>query len=152
MSTDSSDAMVAALDAGTFAPAMKDITVGRDDSAFSAIERLFVVENGPMGKDNPQRQGLNSALGDGKLPNGADRPPLHVIGGIPTIATDYSPLWDLNLVEWTKDAIDKGYRARVNEEFQILGLAELGWVTGMGGKKFGSTGIIVNCPIVYRFE
>ena len=95
---------------------------------------------------------MNSALGDGKLPNGADRAPLNVIGAIPTIALDYSPIWDLNLGEWTKAAIDKGYRARVNEEFQILGLVQQGWITGPGGKKFGSTGIVVNCPIVFRFE
>ncbi|MGI8550942.1 MAG: hypothetical protein ACR2PL_09180, partial [Dehalococcoidia bacterium] len=99
----------------------------------------------------PQRQGLNSALGDGKLPDGNDRPPLQVIGGIPTVTLDYSPLWDLNLGEWTPDAISQGYRARVTEEFQILGLVEQGWITGPMGKPFGSTGIIVNCPIVFRY-
>ena len=33
----------------------------------------------PTGKDNPQRQGFNSALTDGLSP-------LNVLGGIPTIA------------------------------------------------------------------
>ncbi|MDQ3699660.1 MAG: hypothetical protein M3442_01930 [Chloroflexota bacterium] len=151
MSTEASDPMVAALDAGTLAPAMSELGVGRDDGAFSAIERLFVIANGPTGKDNPQRQGLNSAVGDGPMANGGDRPPLNVIGGIPTISLDYSPLWDLNLGEWTQDAINRGYRARVNEEFQILGLVQQGWITGPGGRRFGSTGIVVNCPIVHRF-
>jgi len=151
MSMDASDPVVAALDAGTLAPSLSDIGVGRDDGAFSAVERLFVIANGPMGKDNPQRQGLNSALGDGPLADGRDRPPLNVIGGIPTVATDYSPVWDLNLGEWTKDAISKGYRARVFEEFAILGLVQQGFITGPMGKKFGSTGIVVNCPIVFRF-
>lgn len=151
MSTDASDRMVAALDAGTFAPAMGDAPVGGDDGAFSAVERLFPIANGPMGQDNPQRQGLNSTLGDGKLPNGEDLPPLNVIGGIPTITLDYSPLWDLNLVVWSQEAIDKGYRARIIDEFQLLGLAQDGWITGMDGKPFGSTGIVVNCPIVFRF-
>lgn len=41
--------------------------------------------NGPTGRHNPQRQGLNSALLD-------HLDPLHVIGGIPTLALDYSPL------------------------------------------------------------
>ncbi len=58
---------------------------------------------------------------------------------------------DLNLGAWTQDAIDAGYRARVIEEFQILGLVEQGWITGPDGAAFGSTGIIVNCPIVFRF-
>ena len=80
------------------------------------------------------------------------RPPsLNVLGGIPTIATDYSPLWDLNVGSWTQDAIDKGYRARVTEEFQMLGLVQNGWITGPGGAPFGSTGFVVNCPPVYRF-
>jgi len=31
-----------------------------------------------------------------------------------------------------------------------LELVQQGSITGPGGKKFGSTGIIVNCPIVFR--
>jgi len=144
MSTEASDPMVAALDKGTFAPALGDITTGRDDSAFSAIERLFVTINGPTGADNPQRQGLGSTLLD-------ELPPLHVVGGLPTIALDYSPLWDLNLGEWTPEAIEAGYRARVIDEFQILSLVRDGWITGPEGAPYGSTGIVVNCPIVARF-
>jgi len=150
ISLDASDPVPATLDNGTLAPALADVQTGRDDSAFSAVERLFVTVNGPTGMDNPQRQGLNSALTD-KDDKGQPAPPLHVIGGIPTVALDYSPLWDLNLGEWTQDAISKGYRARVIDEFQYLGLVQGGWITGPGGKPFGSTGIVVNCPIVMRF-
>ena len=145
LSLDSSQPLPAAMEGVTLAPGLQDITLGHDDSAFSAVERLFAVINGPRGKDNPQRQGFNSALaGEGKGP-------LNALGGIPTVATDYSPLWDVNLCEWTKTAIDKGYRSRVTEEFQILGLVQGGHITGAGGKKFGSTGFIVNCPVVHRF-
>lgn len=77
--------------------------------------------------------------------------PLNVLGGIPSVTTDYSPLWDLNLGEWTKDAVEKHYTSRLMDEFSILGMVERGWVTGPGGKPFGSTGIIINCPIVFRF-
>ncbi|MBA2455132.1 MAG: hypothetical protein H0V48_01115 [Nocardioidaceae bacterium] len=144
ISTEASDPVVAALDNGTFAPAIGDLPVGRDDSAFSAIERLFVTANGPTGKRNPQRQGLNSAvLGQGD--------PLHVIGGIPTVSNDYSPAWDLNLGFWTDKAISKGYRARIIDEFQYLDLVAGGFITGEDGKPFGSTGIVVNCPIILRF-
>jgi hypothetical protein len=31
------------------------LTTGHDDSASSAIERIFAFVNGPTGKDNPQR-------------------------------------------------------------------------------------------------
>lgn len=144
LSTDASDETVATLEGATFAPALRDITVGHDDSAFSPVERIFITANGPTGTDNPQRQGLNSAIIDG-------RSPLNVLGGIPSVATDYSPIWDANLGVWTQEAIDKGYRARVTEEFQILGLAQQGWITGPGGSEYGSVGIVINCPIVWRF-
>ena len=144
LSTDSNVGVAAALEESTLAPGLADVSVGRDDSAFSAVERLFAFTNGPTGSDNPQRQGFNSALSDG-------RGPLNVLGGIPTIATDYSPLWDVNLGEWTQEAVELGYRSRLTEEFRILGMVARGFVTGPGGAPYGSSGIIVNCPIVQRF-
>jgi hypothetical protein len=146
LSTEASVPLAATLEGATLAPGLADVRVGGDDGAFSAVERIFVTINGPQniaGKVNPQRQGLNSAIVDGASP-------LNVLGGIPTIATDYSPLWDMNLGEWTADAIAKKYRSRLNEEFQILGMAQRGFITGPGGAPYGSVGIIVNCPIVQR--
>ncbi len=144
LSMEANDPTAATLETATYAPAMSDIGVGHDDGAFSAVERLFLFTNGPTGVGNPQRQGLNSAIMDGRFP-------LNVLGGIPTVATDYSPLWDVNVGEWTQDAIQKGYRSRLIDEFQILSFAQQGWITGPGGKKYGSSGLIVNCPIVFRF-
>jgi hypothetical protein len=144
VSFDASDPVVATLESSTFAPAMSNIQVGFDDGAFSAVERLFVTANGPTGADNPQRQGLNSAL------LGEGTGPLNVFGGVPTIALDYSPLWDLNLGIWTPEAIEAGYRSRMIDEFQYLGMAQQGHITGMEGGPFGSTGFIVNCPIIAR--
>ena len=144
VSFDASEAATAALEESTLAPGMGNIQVGFDDGAFSAVERLFVTANGPTGADNPQRQGLNSAL------MGEGTGPLNVFGGVPTIALDYSPMWDLNLGVWTQEAIDAGYRSRLIDEFQILGLASQGHITGPDGAAYGSTGIIVNCPIVAR--
>ena len=87
--------------------------------------------NGPTGTDHPHRQGIHSAMLDG-------RSPLNVLGGIPTIATDYSPLWDLNPYVWTDSAIAAGYRSRLTEEFDILGKVARGYLTGPGGGAFGS--------------
>ncbi len=143
ISMEASDATVATLDKGTFAPALGDIQGGRDDSAFSAIERLFVTINGPTGAHNPQRQGLNSALVD-------HLPPLQVIGGIPTVALDYSPIWDINLGQWTPTAVRLGYRSRLIDEFQILDMVKRGFITGPNGARYGSVGINVNCPIIDR--
>ncbi len=144
LSTDTNNPLTATAEGATFAPGLGDIQRGGDDSLFSPVERIFVFVNGPTGKDNPQRQGLNSALSDGASP-------LNVLGGIPTVATDYSPIWDLNPAVWTQKAVDLGYRSRMTEEFAILGLVQKGWLTGLNGAAFGSAGFVVNCPIVYRF-
>ena len=144
LSTDASNPLPATAEAATYAPGLEDIQGAGDDSLFSPVERIFVFVNGATGKENPQRQGLNSALSDGASP-------LNILGGIPTVATDYSPIWDLNPAVWTQDAIEKGYRGRLTEEFAILGMVQKGFLTGLNGQKFGSVGLIVNCPIVYRF-
>jgi hypothetical protein len=144
LSTDANDEVTATLEGVTYAPGLRNVSVGGDDSAFSAIERIFVATNGPTGRDNPQRQGLNSAVrGEGS--------PLNVFGGIPTIANDYSPLWDANIYSWTREAIERGYRSRNFEEFRILGLAAQGHITGPDGGRFGSSGVIINCPPIFRF-
>ena len=148
LSTDANDPLPAALEGAIYAPGLRDVAVGSDDSLFSAVERIFIFTNGPTntvpGQVNPQRQGLDSAVAGQGGPN-------NVLGGIPTVATDYSPLWDVNLGEWTQVAIDRNYRSRMTDEFTILGMVERGFLTGPGGARYGSTGLIVNCPIVHRF-
>jgi hypothetical protein len=134
LTTDSNNPVAAALQDVTYAPALRDIATGHDDSFASAIERLFAIVNG---NDNPQRQGLNSAIIDGLSP-------LNILGGIPTVATDYSPLWDVNLATWTQKSLVNHYDSRLTGEFQVLGFINEGWM------KFGLSGIIVNCPIVMR--
>ena len=151
LSLDANHPLPAAVEGVTFAPALQDVPVGRDDSFASGIERLFAVVNGPRGKGNPQRQGFNSALA------GEGAGPLNVFGGVPTVALDYSPLWDMNVGVWTNEAIEKGYRARFIDEFQFLGLVQQGHIVGAPGtplerpgNAFGSSGFIVNCPVVQR--
>jgi hypothetical protein len=59
----------------------------------------------------------------------------------------------MNLGMWTPQVVDAGLPTRCCwlEEFQILGFAQRGFVTGPNGKPFESSGNIVNCPIVHRF-
>jgi len=144
VSFEASDPMAATMEQSTFAPALANVQVGFDDGAFSAVERLFSFANGPTGVGNPQRQGFDSVL------SGESTEPLNVFGGVPTIALDYSPLWDMNLGVWTDEAIESGYRSRLIDEFQILSFAEQGFLTGPEGADYGSSGIIINCPIVMR--
>jgi hypothetical protein len=147
LSMDSSIPLAAAIEHNTFAPLMAGLKLGKDDSFSSPVERIFIATNGPEsnGCANPQRQGLSADLADGFRPN-------NVVGGIPTFATDYSPIWDAQLYEWTADAIGKGYRGQLREEFQILTLVQDGLLTGPGGGKFGSSGFSINCTIVQRLD
>lgn len=53
LSTEASEPDVAAIEKNTFAPGLRDITLGFDDALFSAIERLFTFTNGPTDCENP---------------------------------------------------------------------------------------------------
>jgi hypothetical protein len=147
ISMDTSIPLGAAIEHNTFAPLMQQLHLGGDDSFSSPVERIFIGTNGAEsgGCNNPQRQGLSADLADGHRPN-------NVLGGIPTIALDYSPAWDAQLFEWTKEAIEDGFRGQVREEFQILTFVQDGLITGPGGKPFGSSGFSINCPIAQRLD
>jgi hypothetical protein len=147
LSTEASIPLAAAIEHNTYAPLMDKLVLGNDDSFASPIERIFIATNGAESGqcDNPLRQGLSADLADGFRPN-------NVLGGIPTIALDYSPAWDAQLFEWTSQAIDKGFRGQVREEFQILTFVQDGLITGPGGGTFGSSGFSINCPIVQRLD
>ncbi|HTA66958.1 MAG TPA: hypothetical protein VK776_01720 [Bryobacteraceae bacterium] len=145
LSMDTSIPLGAAIEHNTFAPLMAALHLGGDDTFSSPIERIFISTNGAQDCANPQRQGLSADLADGFRPN-------NVVGGIPTVALDYSPAWDAQLFEWTQDAINKGFRGQVREEFQILTFVQDGLITGPGGGEFGSSGFSINCTIVQRLD
>jgi hypothetical protein len=147
LSMDASIPLAAAIEHNTYAPLMGALVLGHDDSFASPVERIFIATNGPEseGCNNPLRQGLSADLADGHRPN-------NVLGGIPTIALDYTPAWDAQLYEWTGDAINRGFRGQLREEFQILTFVQDGLITGPGGATFGSSGFSINCPIVQRLD
>ena len=144
LSTEANDPLVATLEGATYAPALKDVPFALEDaSPGESAERIYVFANGPTGRDNPQRQGLNSALSDG-------RGPLNVLGGIPTINLDYSPLWRLFPAKWTNAAIEHGYRSRLTDAIEIADFQSRGLLTGLDDHELRPVGFIVNCPVVYR--
>jgi hypothetical protein len=146
ISMDASIPLAAAIEHNTYAPLMDKLLLGDDDSFGSPIERIFIATNGTEGCDNPQRQGLSADLADGHRPN-------NTLGGIPTEALDYSPAWNAQLYTWTDDAISKGYRQQLREEFQILTYAQDGLITGFpAGAAFGNSNFSINCPIVQRLD
>ena len=144
LSTESNDPIVATLETATYAPVMEDLPFAHEDALpGEAAERIYVFINGATGLDHPHRQGLYSALTDG-------RGPLNVLGGIPTINLDYSPMWRIFPAVWTEEAIAKGYRARMTDAIHIEDMGAKGHIRSLDGGDLRAVGFIVNCPVVYR--
>ena len=131
---------VAPLEGGTYAPALNAAPgIGSNDPKTSARSQIVPFVNGQTGIDNPNRQGLNSALlGQGD--------PLNVTNSAPH-NDKYSPLWDAHPAIWTDAAIAAGVRTRQMKFDDIRELADQGYITGPGGT-FGPGGFIVNCPVI----
>jgi hypothetical protein len=140
VSTDASVDVAASLENAVLAPSLNAAPRVGEDGTDQARTSLAAFVNGETGVNNPQRQGINSALaGEGS--------PLNVLRWAPNQGR-YSPLWDVHLAEWTQAAIDRGIRSRQTDFGDVLGLVSHGSVTGPGGAPFAANGIIVNCPIV----
>lgn len=142
ISTDASEPDVAALEGSTHAPALKAAPFAGGDGTNSARASLAAFFNGQVGADNPQRQGINSALnGDGD--------PLNVLFWNPKQGR-YSPLWDVFPTLWTGAAVAAGRNTRQTDFGQVENLADQGLVMRLDGAPFGAANIVVNCPIVSR--
>lgn len=163
ISTESSDNQTAALENATWAPNLAAApTAGNDDPSASSREPIIPVVNGPLGVDNPQRQGLQSAAaGQGD--------PLNIIREEPECsdptdpancsALQYSPLWDVTPVAWTPAAIAAGQRVRLTSHQQVESLFEQGVVVdaAAGGPVnhdpeidgLRAAGVVVNCPPMF---
>ena len=139
LSTDANVDVAAALEASTLAPRLNDL-------AGKATSPLFLAINGPMGKDNPTRQGVDSALsGEGG--------PRNLLGQIPGLSPKYSPIWDVSLYLWTDAAIKAGYRTQlIDTAYQLPNFAKGGWITAPDGSALKSSGPLVNCPVILREE
>jgi len=136
ISTESSSPVAATIENVTFAPKLDSAPFAGGDGTNSARASLAAFVNGPTGVNNPQRQGLNSALlGEGD--------PLNVLAWKPNQGR-YSPLWDVHLSAWDSPA-----RARRLTEFAAVeDRGEDDDLTAPDGSRWGPTGFIVNCPII----
>lgn len=140
VSTDASVALAATLEGATLAPKLGLAPFAGGDGTDSARASLALFLNGQTGAQNPNRQGLGSALaGDGD--------PLNVLAWTPNQGR-YSPLWDVHMVEWTPAQVAAGRNTRQTDFDDVVDLAEEGRATGPGGAPFGPAGIVVNCPII----
>ncbi len=145
LSTEANDPAVATLEGAILTPALNDTPFALEDAApGESAERIYVFINGPTGTDHPFRQGINSALSDG------GHGPLNVLGGVPTINLDYSPIWRLFPVLWTEEAIEKGWRTKLTNAIDIENAGAKGIVVSVAGGPPKAVGFLVNCPVVYR--
>jgi hypothetical protein len=140
VSTDASDPGAAALEDVTYAPALNAAPFPGGDGTNSARTTLVAFVNGQTGADNPNRQGLNSAVLDGL-------DPLNNLAWRPNQGR-YSPLWDVFPAAWTAAAIAAHRNTRQTAVADDEKLAERGLITGPGGAPFGPGGFIVVCPII----
>src|SRR5262252_4498209 len=130
ISTDASDTVVGALENATFAPNLAAAPQrGSDDCANSASEAIIPIVNGPLGIDNPQRQGLQSAVaGQGDPLNIIREEPECSNTNDPAVcsALQYSPLWDATPVAWTPAAIAAGQQVRIGSHETVEQLFNAG--------------------------
>ncbi len=144
--------LVAAIEGSTWAPNLNAAPgLGSNDPGTSARSAIIPIVNGPLGVNNPNRQGLQSALlGEGDPLNVTQEEP-----GFEDGVVLYSPVWDIHLVVWTDAAIAAGQRRRLIAEEEIVPLFEAGLV--VSGDPAGTTNAslgglrainaISNCPI-----
>jgi hypothetical protein len=142
-SFDSSSPVAAAIEDVTYAPGLNAAPSLGDESEQSSREGLIAFTNGQTGVDNPDRQGLSSALLDHK-------DPLNILHEIPPENNDYSPLWDVRFAQWTQQAIANHQNTRQKDFDTVLQLVQEGQVTGFQGAPFGPVGFIVTCPVISR--
>lgn len=141
--------LVAAIEGSTWAPNLNAAPgIGSDDKETSAREAIIPVVNGERGENNPDRQGLQSALlGEGD--------PLNVTQEEPG-DNEYSPIWDIHLVVWTEAAINAGERRLLTDADEIADAFEEGLLvsgtpnSGVSNPSLEglvALGAISNCPI-----
>lgn len=144
---DASVDVVATLEESTLAPNLDAAPgIGSNGSA-SARSAIVPIVNGVRGTDQPDRQGLQSAVLDGVSP-------LNITQSLPG-APDYSPLWDVSPAVWSDAAIADGERTLVTGNSQIADLVRSGALTsaGMGAAHtelggLRALGAVSNCPTV----
>lgn len=166
LSTDASDTVVGALENATFAPNLGAAPQRGSDfcvnSPNSASEAIIPIVNGPRGVDNPERQGLQSAVaGEGDPLNIIREEPECSNPNDPAVcsALQYSPLWDATPVAWTQAAIDAGLRVRIGSHETVEQLFNQGFLVNAnpGGPSqedpeiFGlrALGAVIDCPPMF---
>ena len=147
-SFDSSSPIAATLEEATYAPALSAVpSPDKEGLKNSSRERLIAFVD--------ERRQPTGAPGRELNRSRRPRPPQHPARGAgaaralrrrrPALRADVR---DVHLVQWTPAAVADGGRTEVRNADDIDALLAQKVITGPGGTKFKSAGIVVNCPLI----
>lgn len=156
--TESSDIGAATIERGTYTPRLAKLPAFGQSfiTDESALLGFSPVSNGETGRNNPERQGLNSTILDGTAYD-----PINVFPLDPDnkkeYGNNYSPMWDAHINAWTPAAIAAGKRRRIKSIEDLTELVNKGYVTNFAGNSgepngfiagLKPTNVIINCPVM----
>ena len=156
--TESNDKVAATIERGTYTPKLGKLPAfGKDELKDKSTLLAFApTANGETGKDNPERQGLNSTVLDG---NKYD--PVNVFPIDPENNkkdnNNYSPMWDAHIYVWSDAAIKAGKRERIQSFEELEQMKKAGHIgdapMNMGVTNSFAGGLkpsnaIINCPVI----
>lgn len=156
--TDSNDKLASTIERGVYTPRLGKLPAfGKDRlSDKSTLLGFAPTANGETGKDNPERQGLNSTILDG---NAYD--PINVFPLDPDNnkrdGNNYSPMWDAHIYVWTDAAIKAGKRKRIKSFEDLAERYKNGDIDNAPINKgeansfvagLKPSNAIINCPVI----
>lgn len=141
--TDASVDVVAALEGSTLAKNLNAAPGAGSNAATSARSAIVPIVNGPRGKSNPQRQGLQSAvLGEGD--------PLNITQSLPG-GRDYSPIWDIHPAVWAEGVTPKRLTSTAQVAAEVTAGRLMSGGTGPANASLGglkAAPFISNCATI----
>lgn len=162
-----SDPLAAVIERGTFIPALGKIPMTNTRTVpQGARSSIFGFVNGQLGPASPPAQGFNHVILDGRNAEDATPQNTGVLDALrqggdahnvldafttlrdPALARLYTPLWDLQMVKWSDQAVAEGRNTAQTDANQIRQLAAKGMVTAPDGGPLVTQNIQINCPII----
>jgi hypothetical protein len=143
ISTDASAPAVAAMESATYVPALAEAPGGsQGPGGRSARSGIVAVVNGVVPADDPERQGLNSAMLTGLSA-------LNVLQNLPDATgreTAYTPVWDLHMARWSVKVVAADQREKIFSWSQAEALRSRGSLS-----ELGAAGVAINCSVMAIF-
>jgi hypothetical protein len=143
ISTDASAPAVAAMESATYVPALAAAPGGaQGTNGPSARSGIIAIVNGVVAADDPERQGLNSAMLTGLSA-------LNVLQNLADATgreTAYTPVWDLHMARWSAKVVAADQREKIFSWSQAEALHGRGSLS-----ELGAAGVAINCSVVAIF-